>query len=105
MRVGIVPSRELLDKGSRLNSGYFLSEDEDAWRRLANWGRNKSSIADLAIRNGVFSGGIFKKIDATGPGSRPYVSAKDLFRADVIPSGSISQLHGELLSELELKTG
>ena len=105
MRVGVIASSELLEKGNRLNSGFFLSEDEDSYRKLANWPGNKSSVADITVPNGVFSGGIFKKVDATGPSGRPYVSAKDLFRADVIPSGRISQLHGELLSELELKTG
>jgi len=106
MRVGTVSSSELRAPGLRLNGGFFLSEDEQATRTLRGWKGAATTVADACKSGGVFSGPIFKKIDAAGPThGRPYVSAKDLFRAEVLPAGYISRLHGDLLDDLELSDG
>ena len=84
MRVGPVNSSELGDYGRRLNAGYFLAEDELAVRRLRYWSGDSASLGEIVTD--VYSGPIFRKISVKAGHGVGYVSANDLFKADVDPS-------------------
>ena len=106
MRTGIVSSLEVAADGKRLNGSFFLSEDEKAMRLLRRWKGRKDQIKDLSKPNGVFTGGIFRIVSVTDPvRGRPYVSAKDLVQAEIVPSTYLAPSMGSLLSTLELHEG
>jgi len=106
MRTGIVSSLEVAADGKRLNGSFFLSEDEEAMRLLRRWKGRKDQIKDLSKPNGVFTGGIFRIVSVTDPvRGRPYVSAKDLVQAEIVPSTYLAPSMGSLLSTLELHEG
>ena len=106
MRTEIVSSLEVAADGKRLNGSFFLSEDEKAMRSLRRWKGRKDQIKDLSKPNGVFTGGIFRIVSVTNQvRGRPYVSAKDLVQAEIVPSTYLAPSMGSLLSTLELHEG
>lgn len=102
MRYGEVTSFDVIDSSYRLNGGFFLTEDEQAMRHLRRWSGQRASLE--AVTQQVFSGPIFRKIVANrvedGVG---YVSAKDIFKAELVPKEALSYAHGALLEDLKLK--
>lgn len=106
MRTGVVSSQELAASGRRLNGGFFLTEDERAYRKLLEWCGRAEALLALAQRDGIYTGGIFKKIPAASQRyGTPYVSARDIMKSDVRVNGYLSHRHGEFLDTLKLREG
>src|SRR5690349_4359345 len=107
MRVGSVESRDVVAHGARLNGGFHLAEDQQAWRALsAIPTKRKTRIEDVCHDRGVFRGPIFTRTFCTDPTlGRPYVSPAELERAEIRSDRYLAASHGELLAELELRRG
>ncbi len=107
MRVGSVKSRDVVAHGARLNGGFHLAEDQQAWRVLsAIPAKKKTRIEELCRDRGVFRGPIFTRTFCTDPAlGRPYVSPAELERAEIYSDRYLAASHGALLQELELKRG
>jgi len=105
MRTGTIQVTALGGEGRRLTAGFHLSEDQQAVRQL-NAFPATVALATLCTGRGVFRGGIFRKIEAASADhGRPYASPKDLEQLWFQPSSYLSELHGPLLDELELREG
>lgn len=107
MRVGAISARTVSAEGTRLNGGFHLAEDQQAWRLLsAIAAEDKERLEDLCSDRGVFRGPIFARTYCSNPAlGRPYVSPAELERAEIRTDRYLAASHGELLSELELKQG
>lgn len=103
MRHGVIAALELQEEGRRLNAGYFLSEDEDAVRRIRAWPHDRTRLVDLV--DAVFIGPIFRKVLADKSHGIGYISAIDVFKTDVRPNSYLSKSLGNLLQELQLVPG
>lgn len=70
MRVGSVKARDVIADGSRLNGGFHLAEDQQAWRVLSSFPSKKKT-----------------RLDTLGPRprrlSRPHLHAHVLHRSEV----------------------
>ncbi|AUX39744.1 uncharacterized protein SOCE26_011390 [Sorangium cellulosum] len=107
MRVGSVNARDVIAEGARLNGGFHLAEDQQAWRVLsAIPSKKKTRVEALCRDRGVFRGPIFTRTFCTDPKlGRSYVSPAELERAEIHSDRYLAASHGELLSELELRRG
>lgn len=107
MRVGSIFSRDLVTEGARLNGGFHLAEDQQAWRELLHIPSSKKSKIEHVVRDrGVFRGPIFTRTFCSDPKlGRPYVSPAELERADIRTDRYLAASHGALLPQLELKRG
>ncbi len=106
MRQDSISSRHLYEPGSRLTGAFHLAEDQTAMRILAECGLRTDPLETLLHRRRVFRGPIFKRIYAAdAEHGRPYVSAKDLVKADIPTTRFLSNAHGALLDELTLREG
>lgn len=104
MRIGSICSTEFTTGDRRLNGSYYLSEDELAMRSLRQWKGDRHRLADIVRPDGLFSGGIFRMVEARdGDHGLPYVSAKDLVMSEIISPSYISRRHGALLNRLTLR--
>lgn len=107
MRVGSVEARDVVPEGSRLNGGFHLAEDQQAWRVLSAFpSKSKTRLDTMGRDRGVFRGPIFTRTFCTDPMlGRPYVSPAELERAEIRSDRYLAASHGELLAELELRRG
>lgn len=107
MRFGSVNARDVVAEGARLNGGFHLAEDQQAWRVLSSIrSEKKSPLKDLVRDRGVFRGPIFARTFCAAPAlGRPYVSPAELERAEIRSDRYLAASHGALLTELELKRG
>ncbi|MEP3480583.1 MAG: hypothetical protein ABJZ55_15140 [Fuerstiella sp.] len=106
MRVGKINASEFISGDRRLNGSYYLSEDELAMRTLRRWRGRFSTLREVTLADGIYNGGIFRMIEAAdGDHGQPYVSAKDLVMADIVPKTFLSNSHGQLLDKLRLHEG
>lgn len=106
MRIGQTSSAEIQSETHRLTGGFHLSEDQVAVARMRKWAGRTDSLKDLCVEGGLFRGPIFSRMYVEDPAHGvPYVSAKDLVRADVRPASYLSHRHGELLDRLRLDEG
>lgn len=106
MRTGHVNASVLKAEGFRLTGAFHLSEDEVASRDLRALASSSTPLLDLTKGRRVFRGPIFKRQYVEDPElGAPYVSANDLDRVFVEPSGYLSKRLGSLLDELTLREG
>lgn len=106
MRVGTVPSKEVVSNRYRLTGGFHLSEDQRALRALQTWSGSTIDLETGCLKGGLFKGQIFKRvfIDDSDHGV-PYVSAKDLERVQIRPPNYLAPMHGRMLDRLRLAKG
>ena len=106
MRTGVVRVQDIIEEGHRLTGGYHVSEDERAVARLRRMACPMVSVKELVSGRGIFRGPLFKGyfVDNSALGE-PYVSARDIVNADIIPGTYLSRRHGRLLDELRLREG
>lgn len=106
MRVGAVSSSAIATDRYRLTGAYHLAEDQQAMRLLDKVASGAKPLESLCTGRRVFRGPIFtRSYAADSSHGRPYVSPAELERADFRPNRFLSTRHGNLLNELELRSG
>ncbi len=105
MRTGAIAAGDIIGEGYRLTGGFHLAEDQQAMK-LLNQFTPVTPLVELTTGRRIFRGAIFKRIIVKDhQRGRPYVSARDLVQAEIAHSDYLSNSHGELLDELELREG
>ncbi len=105
MRTGAVLASDITVQGFRLTGGFHLAEDQHAMRLLSRV-HSSDHLINLTQGRRIIRGPIFKRIFAQSEAyGRPYVSAKDLNKSDIVSPEFLSYRHGTLLNELELREG
>jgi type I restriction enzyme, S subunit len=106
MRTGVVRLQDIVAEGRRLTGGFHVSEGQVALTALRRSKGSKSQLRKLVTGRGIFRGPIFSRMLVDDPShGEPYVSARDIVNADVLPAGYLSRKHGKLLDELRLHEG
>ncbi len=106
MRTGAISSKTVLRPGLRLTGSFYLPRDLAAAEALEKAARNVVAMRSVCKPEGIFRGPIFRRIPAhSAAHGRPYVAPAQLERIDVGVNRFLSNLHGDLLDELALRSG